>query len=127
MGKPEAPTFTRAVDQIRHFSARDRQSITIPEWGDLTFYFTKLTVNDWEGVSERDPKTPLERNMLLLALKAQGEDGKPVFQMGDMHALRSEADFTVVQRLITFMFQSSMPSVAAATEKLEADPTSASG
>jgi hypothetical protein len=124
----------RAIDVIRERSALTRRSIEIPEWG-LTMYFGKMVVADMEAVDERrqddDEKkmTPQERNMILLVSKAQNEDGTPMFRMGDIMFLRTEADFVVLQRVVNFMFETAhtnVEKIAAAKAEIEQRPPLAS-
>lgn len=116
---------TRAIDQIRQKAAPVR-SITVPEWG-LTFYFNKLTTADVEFANEREPKNAQERNLLLLIHKARNEDGTPMFASGDLHYLREEADWFLLSKVVTFMYEVSVGlSLSEAKEKIETDPPSAS-
>lgn len=110
----------RAIDVIRTKSALERRKIEVPEWG-LTFYFGKMTVDDMEAVDARrqdneERMTPQQRNMILLVSKAQDEEGKPMFAMGDIMFLKKEADFVVLQRIVNFMFESAYVSVEASVD-----------
>ena len=112
-------TRPRAIDIIRAKSALERRKIEVPEWG-LTFYFGKMTVADMEAVDERRKDdgsiTMQQRNMILLVAKAQNEDGSPMFGMGDIMFLKSEADFVVLQRVVNFMFESAYQSIEASVD-----------
>lgn len=121
----------KAIDRVREAAVSALRSITIPEWGDLTLHFGKLTIADQEAVEARTPKTAYERQLIMLIHKAKMEDGTPAFQMGDMHYLRNEADFVVVQRIVAFMYQTAFErkgtqDPAQAAEGIKNDPPSAS-
>lgn len=123
----------RAIDVIRRRSASMRRCIVVPEWEDMPIWFGKLTVADMEATGERvgaaaagKPMTTLERNIVLVVVKAENEDTTPVFALGDLHFLKTEAEFAVVQRLIDFMFSSALPTVAEEADRIEANPPSTS-
>jgi len=115
----------RSIDVIRRASRTERKMIEVAEWEGLKLYFNKLTTADIQGIADRNPKDTIERNMYLLVSKAQVESGEPAFNVGDLHFLRSEADFMVVQRVINFMFESAVSSVEEAKEAIKEDPISA--
>src|SRR5512143_1272294 len=104
---PVAPdngkTAPRAIDVIRQSTTDQRRSIVVPEWNNLELFFSRLTSSDIASVADRDPKSPQERDLLLLMRKARDRDGRPVFQMGDLHYLMTEADWFVLQKVVTFM------------------------
>jgi hypothetical protein len=133
VAKPTREPGTRAIDVIRAKSALERRKIVVPEWG-LTFYFGKMTVADMEAVDARrkegEEMTHQHRNMVLLVAKAQDEDGTPMFGMGDIMFLKSEADFVVLQRVVNFMFESAYQSIEAEVDgkkkEIESNPPSAS-
>ena len=95
----------------------------MPEWDNMDLYFGPMTVADIEAIEERDPKSGHERNLILLVHKAKNADGKPLFQMGDVHHLKTEADWIVLQRVFAFMFETAL-SPEEAREKIDSDPTS---
>ena len=113
----------RAIDKIRAACAATRRQLVVPELG-IEMYFGKLTTADVQGVLERDPKTTLDRNIMLVAMKAQDVDGKPLFSMGDVHTLKAEVDFVIMQRIIDFMFDTAYPNIEKAEEEIKSDPTS---
>jgi hypothetical protein len=115
----------RAIDIIRRASRAERRMLEVPEWEGLKLYFGRLTTGDVQGTAERNPKDMIERNIYLVIAKAQLEDGTPAFNVGDKHHLTHEADFMVTQRVINFMFETASISLAAATEAIKEDPTSA--
>jgi len=123
---PSPAVTMRAIDVIRQRTVTARRMLRVPEW-ELDLYFGPLTANDFLGIQDREPKTIIERNLMLLVMKAQTEDGRPLFAFGDMHVLKNEVAFPILTRLIEFMFESAFPSVEAATKELAVDPTSASG
>jgi len=127
MRKDSGSSGTRPIDVIRRCSSSVKRSITIPEWEDLTLYFGKITIADWEGVEAREPKSDMERNIYLLISMAKLENGTPAFATGDKMFLTNEADFTVLQRVINFMFQSVYESVQEAERAVEENPTLGSG
>lgn len=133
MTKPPKDTGPRAIDVIRAKSALERRKIEVPEWG-LTFYFGKMTVSDMEAVDARrkegEEMSHQHRNMVLLVAKSQNEDGTPMFGMGDIMFLKSEADFVVLQRVVNFMFESAYQSIEAEVDgkkkEIEKNPPLAS-
>lgn len=125
MTSAQEPQQPRAIDVIRRCSVEQRRSIKVPEWEGLELFFGKITVADMQAVEEREPKTPQERNVILVIHKAQDKAGKPVFSFGDMHYLVTEADFVVLQRVWNFMFESAY-TPAEAKEAIKTDPPSAS-
>lgn len=122
----------RAIDIVRRRSAAARRMVVVPEWEDMQIWFGKLTVSDMEATGDRvsaakQPLTTLERNIVLVIVKAENEDGTPVFAMGDLHFLKTEAEFAVVQRLIDFMFGAALPTAEAEADRIAEDPPSSSG
>lgn len=114
----------RTIDIIRRCSALDRRKMTIPEWDNLDLYFGKITVADWDTVEARNPETNMDRNILLIITKAKLEDGSPAFSMADRHQIRAEADLTVLQSVINFMYASAYNSLEEAEEAVKTDPFS---
>jgi len=121
----DEPRTQKAIDIVRASSAKARRSIVVKEWGGLEIFFGKITVSDMEAVEERDPKTPQERNLILLCNKAQDSEGHPLFDKGDIHFLRTEGDFVILQRVFNFMFESAY-NLAEAKAELAKNPSSAS-
>jgi len=119
----------KAIDAIRSAQSNSIRSLVVPEWGDLELFFTKLTIADQEAVEAREPKTPYDRQILMVIHKARDGEGAPLFQMGDAHYLKTEADFLVFQRVVKFMYETAfglVTSVEDAVEQIEANPSSAS-
>lgn len=121
------PAGTRPIDVIRRCSSLNRRSITIPEWEDMTLYFGKITVADWDGVEARNPKSDMERNLLLLISMARLEDGTPAFQGGDKMYLEREADFAVLQRVLNFMYEGAYEGLEQAEAAITENPISVVG
>lgn len=117
----------RAIDVIRQSTTDQRRSIVVSEWGGLEMFFSRLTSSDIASVGDRDPKSPQERNLILLIHKARDREGRPLFQMGDLHYLMTEADWFVLQKVVTFMYESSYGGdLERAVEVLRENPSSAS-
>lgn len=123
---PPTPPL-RPIDVIRQRSKLARRPIDVPEWG-LVLWFGKLTVADMESVGAKEATTKLERNLHLLIQKSELENGDPAFGTGDLHFLKTEADFVVIQRLLDFMFASAagLPTIEEEAERIAANPPSAS-
>lgn len=104
---PERP---KLVDRIREVAgAVPRKSIVVPEWDGVELFFTPMTIGDMRAVDERKPKDLHDKNLILLIMKAKYEDGRAAFTMGDKNYLETEADYIVVQRVATFMYNVAMP------------------
>ena len=114
----------RPIDVIRRCSSAMKREIVVPEWEGMTLYFGKMTAADWDAVEMRNPKTDMDRHLLLLIKMARLEDGTPAFQMGDRTYLRDEAELTVLQRVIAFMYEGQYASVEQAEEAIEGNPVS---
>ena len=84
----------RAIDMIRDTYMGEKRCITIPEWKDrrdgepLSLWFGPITPAAMEKVDDRNPKTNLDRQFLLLVSMATDEGGKPLFEFGDVKQLR---------------------------------------
>lgn len=115
----ETAPALRPIDRIRRAYNRSLHRIEVPEWADeatgqpFAVYFGVLTQADFDVL-----KTAAEemggtgsgggldaRSLRLLIHKALGEDGKPLFTMGDYEYLRTEVPIGVLQRLVTFMWK----------------------
>jgi hypothetical protein len=59
----------------------------------------------------------------MLIHKARDKEGKALFAFGDKVVLQKEADLTVLQRVIAFMWEG-VPTLELATEQVEGNPTS---
>ena len=118
--------MAKAIDKVRAAFGTAKRKITIPEWENLELYFAPLTTADMQAVAAREPKDYYERNLILVIHKALDADNKPAFQMGDLHYLRSESDYVVLERVIRFMFETAALSEKEATKQIEGDPSSAS-
>jgi hypothetical protein len=118
----------RLIDIVRRQRQATRRELRIPEWENQRLFFSRLTVNDMETVGARDSKSTLDRNLHLVIVKAELEDGTPAFQTGDLPLLKREADFTVVQRIIDFMFAaaSGLPGSEEEADRIAQDPISGS-
>lgn len=115
---------TRAIDRIRNSYMGEKKCINVPEWDDLDLWFGPITPSAMEKVDDRDPKTNLDRQMLLLVGMATDEGGKPLFEFGDVKHLRDTTEFTVLQRVFDFMLSSWLDKKDA-EKKIKKDPTSA--
>jgi len=131
-GEPQSQE-PRPIDKIRRATRDRRRSIEIEAW-DLTLYFGPLTTSDVEAVDAameddgRDPQShSQERRIRLLIEKAELEDGSPAFRPGDRHYLYNEADYTLLNQVVAFMYQSAVSSVDEAVGKSRMTPTSTTG
>ena len=104
----------------------ERRCITIAEWDDLDLWFGPVTTVSMEQVDARDPKNNLERSLLMLVTMATDEGGKPLFEFGDIHTLKTTTEFAVLQRVFDFMLSSWMEK-AEAKNRIAEDPTSGGG
>ena len=125
--KPKEPDIasrqgTRMIDTIRQHYSGERHCITVPEWGDAELWFPPITSAVLEAVEMRDPKTNLDRQMLMLVNTASDKGGKPLFEYGDIHHLRQECELSVLQRVFDFML-SSWLNKQQAEKKVNEDPT----
>lgn len=109
---------------LEHIS-NERRSIVMKEWGGAEVWFGKLVANDMLSVEERSPKNHIERNLILLTMKAENKDGTPLFGVGDLHALKSRIPWTQLSALIAFMYESmAMGGKEAAAAVAENPPSS---
>lgn len=93
----------RVIDAIiDHFKGR-RDSVVIPEWGDVEIFFTPISYDELETIEKRNPKSNFERSVITLVLKAQDETGGQMFRWGDVGHLMKQADVVIVQRIISAM------------------------
>ena len=137
MSKSTTKSTTRPIDMVRQSYASARRSIVIPEWAGLELFFFPLTTADQEAIEARmrdeegliPEDRSLDKRIYLVIAKAQLEDGTPAFKFGEFGYLKKEADFLVLNRVVTAMYSASMPmhDSEAAKKKLEETPTSDSG
>lgn len=113
---------TRAIDMIRRNYMGERKSIVIPEWEDLELWFGPVTPSAMEKVDARKPENNMDRSFLLLVTMAQDEDGKPLFEFGDVKYMKDTTEFTVLQRVFDFMLSSFLEKEDA-EKKVNEDPT----
>lgn len=116
----------RAVDIVLAHSKEERRAIVVPEWDNLELWFGKITVSDLQTVAGLDPRDVHERNLMLLCLKAQDKEGNKLFALGDSPLLKREADWSILQNVVEFMYRKILSSKEEAAKKLEEDPTSGS-
>lgn len=138
-----APRGPRAIDKVRQAFPRAVRWIDVPEWG-LRLGFTSLTQADMDAVAARQPiavgggrePAPEEneqmaraRSLTLLIMKALEEqpDGTlgPAFEFGDVEFLRREAEYTVLSRVLGFMYGRILTGEEARVQ-IEKTPASAS-
>jgi len=93
----------RPIDSVvRSFDNR-RRPIEIPKWG-MTLWFGPLVQADLDAVEEREPKNRYERQVMLLIMKAELEDGSQAFVWGDKHTLMTKADVVILNTLFAHMY-----------------------
>lgn len=122
-----------AIDTVRQAFKSGRRRYVVKAWGDMEVWSTAVTPNDMDGLDSRNPKTAMERSLLLLIAKLTDADGKPLFDAGHLHFLKAETDVSVVADLVNFIYgdlgalpDDSEKAVAAAKEVLQSDPPSGS-
>jgi len=93
----------RPIDQIVRAFDNRRRPIEIPKW-DLTLWFGPLVQADLDAVEEREPKSRYERQILLLIMKAELEDGSQAFTWGDKYTLMNKADVVIMNTLVAHMY-----------------------
>ena len=120
----------RAIDVIRKRYMGERRCLVVQEWFDedeypkgLEMWFPPITSNIMGQIEERDPKNHIERQVFLMVLTATDEGGKPLFQMGDIHALAESCEWSVLQRVFEFML-SPWITKEDADKMIKEDPTS---
>jgi len=126
--------MARAIDKVRASYNAAKRQIIVPEMENLELWFGRLTISDMQAVAAREPKDSFEQDLMLLIHKAMDAEGKPAFQMGDLHYLKTEADYIVIRRVIAFMYESTAVTPKAAEQEaakeaekqIEGDPSSAS-
>jgi len=114
-----------AIDKVRNAYQAKRRKYVVKEWDNLEIYFDAITAEDMDSVKSRvqDPDSDYEQNVLMLIHNARDKEGKPLFVFGDKLTLMREADITVLQRAINFMWFST-PSLDEAREEIAENPTS---
>jgi len=118
--------MARAIDKVRSAYNVSKRKLVVPEFDDLELWFGRLTTSDMQAVLAREPKDSYEQDLHLLIHKAQDAEGKPAFQMGDLHYLKTEADYVVLRRVIAFMYDATALVEKEVTKQVEEDPSSAS-
>ena len=103
----------RAVDLVRNRYMGKRRCLVVKEWVDeelypegLPMWFPPITIDTMQAVEVRGPKDNLERQLLMMVLNATDEGGSPLFQVGDVHVLRTETEYSILQRIFDFMLKS---------------------
>ena len=126
--------MARAIDKVRASYNVAKRQLLVPEWDNLELWFGRLTITDMQAILAREPKDTYEQDCMLLIHKAMDAEGKPAFQMGDLHYLKTEADYLVVRRVTAFMYESTaatpkeaeQQAAKEAEKQIEGDPSSAS-
>lgn len=104
-----------AIENARaHFAAIGRRFVDVREWGKdgkpLRIWFMPMTLAEKQKidfVGEREGK--IARLADALILKAQTEDGKPMFTVDDKHALRNLVDPDVIAEVVLQMIHVPAP------------------
>lgn len=83
----------------KHYADLGRLDMEVPEWG-CTVFWTPFTLEDGDILARAADhrKRPLSAADILI-LKAQGTDGKPLFQKDDRDTLMKKVDRGVVVRI----------------------------
>ena len=99
---------------MAHFSAQERQSIIVPEWGDegkpLIIYFAAMSVFQKRRIYKPGTRPSDDPSIQVDAVieMAQTEDGKQLFTLDDREKLLREVDARVVRRVATAIFSASL-------------------
>ncbi|HLE03972.1 MAG TPA: hypothetical protein VI729_05075 [Anaerolineales bacterium] len=118
--------MAKAIDKVRAAYNAGKRQLVVPEFDNLELWFGQLTTADMQAVLAREPKDSYEQDLLLLIHKAQDADGKPAFQTGDLHYLKTEADYVVLRRVIAFLYSTTALIEQEVKKQIEGDPSSAS-
>lgn len=90
-----------AIDRIKaHYEALGVRTITVPEWGNLTFYSTPVTLAERNRIfagSKGDNDYDIPAKVIIS--KAQDADGKKLFTVEHKAALMQKADSAVLIRI----------------------------
>lgn len=105
----------RPIDRVVQARRQARRSIVVPEWDGLALYFSPVTTLDVQAVHDRmredgrdAEQNQLEKRVILLIQKAELEDGSRAFEFGDRIALMENAEWSVLMRVIGFMYESAL-------------------
>lgn len=117
-----------AIEAVRRhydlFLEDGRPSMPVPEWSDssgspLVIYWKPVTLRD-KGICFQDGKPEGWSIVKLICRKAEGKDGKPLFdELKDHQALFDHADHNLLTRIAKQMLAA--PSVQEMAVKLAAD------
>lgn len=121
-------TGHRAIDFVTRGYLNKRKRIEVPEWIDddgdpLEIYFGVFTSDDADsGEAEmrqlygpnRAEWPDHELRIRQVVAKAEYEDGSPVFNQGDVHALKTKCPMWIINRLYA-----QMVAVAVRREEIE--------
>jgi len=130
MTRKKAEGAVRTIDRLRtHYNAQ-RRSIVVKELGGLEVFFTPISAYEVDEVARRIKARgakagDFDRNLYLVIFKAKDSEGRELFSMGDFDALKKEADITVLQEIIAFMW-ADVSAPEKAKEEIKADPIVAS-
>lgn len=108
-----------AIEQARaHFAKFGRRHFDVAEWGEagqpLRIYFQPMTLAEKQKldfIGEREGKVARLADALIM--KAQTEDGKPMFTLDDKHTLRNLVDPNVIADVVIEMLATPTPEEAA--------------
>lgn len=128
----------RLIDKVLAHHRASRTKVEVPEWG-VDIYFGPLTTSDMIAARARagsstdedgnpvvDPGAEEQRRLVLLVAKAEFEDGTAAFNYGDIEVLKTRAHWSILQRLIAAMYQSSVRTVAEGKDESTSTTSSAS-
>ncbi|HEY2825253.1 MAG TPA: hypothetical protein VGI83_06885 [Gemmatimonadales bacterium] len=114
----------RAIDRIRQKFTSALRPLVIPELGE-TYYFGPLVAADMDAVRKSVEGKDVDEatlNLNLLVEKAMDAAGHPLFQAGDIEHLKRNLDWAVLQRIIGFMYQSTLTPMEAVKAVEASDP-----
>lgn len=97
-----------ALDRIKAQGARERGSVSVPEWGEtkaqpLVIHFRPVTLNDVAASIRVAPDNPVRQNVEMFCMVAQNADGTPMFKRIDAIDLMEQADPQILGRVMREM------------------------
>lgn len=106
----------RAIDRVtRAYHGVGRQRIEVPEWADdesqpLELFIEPLSQADFEAIYAANPTmTGFEETVRLIIRKTRDDQGNPLFDARDLHALMHECHSAILTRIRTAIMAASTP------------------
>jgi hypothetical protein len=111
----------RFIDRVLRAEQQARKTVAAPWWG-TTIYFRPPTLHVLDAIEQRAPKTALERMAVILLMLAEDEEGRKLFNSGDLYHLMHEVEADHIRQIVEAMLGIKYPTVQAAKEAIEQDP-----